>query len=525
MRLNHGDTVGRVERPDANLFSLKVKLPTVPAANDFGYMFSETPDQQPGEADRLAEEPGTLAALDALGVAMAAADPDDISSTDDRVTPDSGKVPAGFTYFGQFVDHDITIAVEPLVDGRDVIFGDFTPFTSLDQVQNGRTPLLELDSVYGPTGNPDTQVPEPVDGKMVVQEVSVVGVDHSQVPVRFVPGKGFRNDLPRKIRSADPRVDREALIGDPRNDENLIVAQLHVAFLKAHNTLVDQGLSFDQARDRLTLMYQSVIVDDYLPRVCDTATLEAILADGPRFLAATGPVFMPIEFAAAGFRFGHSMVRTRYDFNLNFLNTDAAFAFTFTALQGNLTVNPPPPPSGNSGTDHFPHNWVVEWKQFLELDPAEPPQAARPIDAHLTPLLAGLRNTFGQPDVDIAAHLARRNLRRSYLFRLPTGQAVAAKVGVQPVTISAATTGLDQAALAPFADRTPLWLYVLAEAGQNGGRLGAVGTTILAETFVALIRRSSPSIFDAAGQRSSTDRHKLADIVTLAAEQDAAELS
>jgi hypothetical protein len=113
-----------------------------------------------------------------------------------------------------------------------------------------------------------------------------------------------------------------------------------------------------------------------------------------------------------------------------------------------------------------------------------------------------------------------RNLRRGYMLSLPTGQAVAAKVGTAAVTIDEASTGLSAAAVAPFSANTPLWLYVLAEARLNGGRLGIVGTTIVAETLVAMIRRSKPSIFDDQGRRTSANRHTLADIIKLADLQD-----
>lgn len=522
-RIGHGDPIGLVDRQNLFAFALRLDIGPGPALGDFGYMFSPDPATRPGEGERLLESADTLQALDALGSAMAANDPGETNPIQDRVVSGDGKIPAGFTYFGQFIDHDITIAFEPLVAGKDMIFSDFTPLANLDEVRNGRTPLLELDSVYGPSGNPGTEVPEPLDGRMALDDVSIVGPDQVTKPFLLVPGKGTRNDLPRKPRSADTRVDREARIGDPRNDENLIVAQMHVAFLKAHNRLVDQGRTFEQAREEIILLYQAAIVDDYLPRICDEAVLNEITVQGPRFFTPERSLFMPVEFSAAGFRFGHSMVRSQYDFNLNFDPAQTGFAFTFTALQGNLA--PDAVPGGKDpqthGSDHFPHNWIIQWERFLELDDNSPPQAARPIDPNLTPILAGLRTTLGDPEQGIAARLAQRNLRRGYLFGLPTGQAVASRIGAQPVDISPASTGLSAEALGPFANRTPLWLYVLAEAKQNGGRLGSVGTTILAETFITLIRKSTPSIFDASGARVTPVGRKLAEVFTLAATQDA----
>ena len=50
---------------------------------------------------------------------------------------------------------------------------------------------------------------------------------------------------------------------------------------------------------------------------------------------------------------------------------------------------------------------------------------------------------------------------------------------------------LGEVPVEPFKDRTPLWAYVLIEAKLNGGRLGTVGTRIVAETLMTLVRRFS----------------------------------
>jgi hypothetical protein len=74
-----------------------------------------------------------------------------------------------------------------------------------------------------------------------------------------------------------------ALIRDPRNDENLIVAQLHLALLKFHNKAVDQLLAggaapastFASARRLVTWHYQWIVLHDFLPRLVDPAVLGA----------------------------------------------------------------------------------------------------------------------------------------------------------------------------------------------------------------------------------------------------------
>jgi hypothetical protein len=51
---------------------------------------------------------------------------------------------------------------------------------------------------------------------------------------------------------------------------------------------------------------------------------------------------------------------------------------------------------------------------------------------------------------------------------------------------------------AGFDERTPLWYYILAEAAVLGGgqHLGPVGSTIVAEVLVGLVRRSPDSILE-----------------------------
>lgn len=505
-RIGHGDLVAEDFSPFTTL-SLDGSLKKLSnPAPSFGYMFTATPSERPAAADRLSEDPGTLAALDSLGQAMGSASAAEPNPMTDRVQPGDGSIPAGYTYFGQFIDHDITFTG----GAPDVTAAAIVPLADLSSLTNLRTPLLELDSVYGPNPGQESTVPAATNGKMVVGPLSDVG--------RLPAGKSMLNDVPRKARSATiPEIDREARIGDPRNDENLIVQQLHVAFLKAHNTLVDQLGSFAAAREALILMYQSAVVDDFLHRICDKATLDSILEEGNRFLKPDGPVFMPVEFAVAGFRFGHSMVREGYDFNINFDPASSSFMFTFTALSGVLA---PSGGSAASGTDTFPTNWVIQWDRFVELSGSKP-QRARPIDPLMTPILATLRDTFGRPMAGpIAPRLATRNLRRGFMLSLPTGQAIAATIGTQAIAIDALSTGLPAEAVAPFASRTPLWLYVLAEAKQNNGKLGVVGTRIVAETIIALVRRSKPSIFDSQGRRNNNKRHSLADILKLADLQD-----
>jgi hypothetical protein len=407
-------------------------------------------------------------------------------------------VSAAYTYLGQFVDHDITLETSSAT-GSQLVDPDLRPLPLArirQETQNLRTGGLDLDSVYG--------LPAPRDGdRFRLGRVSEIG--------GRPPGKDDFNDLPREGRSVDVVHDRAALIGDPRNDENLIVAQLHLAFLRAHNELVDQGNSFRRARRLLRQHYQHIVLHDFLKkRIADEQIVQDTIENGNRVYDPDDEdFFMPLEFSVAAYRLGHSMVRGNYDFNLNFNRNGQPgtldFLFTFTALSGGLGFGP--------GTDTLPENWIIEWENFFP--GGQFFNKARRIDTKLVEPLDHLRIVTGQEEAGLAARLAVRNLLRGYLLRMPTGQAVARALrkklqGVREVPVltrqqirQAAASDEQVQVLedADFLEQTPLWYYVLAEAAVLGGglRLGPVGSTIVAEVLVGLVRRSENSILRTEG--------------------------
>ena len=194
----------------------------------------------------------------------------------------------------------------------------------------------------------------------------VTALGQNQKPFLRPPNKGDDNDLPREGRSSVDTHDRAALIGDLRN-EDTIVAQLHVAFLKAHNALVDQGRNFRQAQRLLRQHYQHIVIHDFLKkRIADPQIVDRILQHGNRvYDALAEPFFLPLEYSVAAYRFGHSMVRARYDFNLNF-NTSgepgtlaapsSELLFTFTAISGEL--------GRGLDANTLPENWIIEWEEL-----------------------------------------------------------------------------------------------------------------------------------------------------------------
>jgi hypothetical protein len=456
----------------------------------FGFLF---PDLQNDPNNLLPVTPDTRDHLVLLGQTMR--DPG-LGNAD----PGNSIIPAVYTYFGQFVDHDVTLEAASATLPN-LLAQNLTPMSVSDitsTLKNLRKATLDLDSVYG-----DPAPHDPANNAKM-QIGAVTPLNGGVIPLLRPPGKGDDNDLPREGPSADPAHDRAALIGDPRNDENLIIAQLHLAFLRAHNAIVDQGNGVAKARRLLRQHYQHIVVHDFLKRICDPAIVDGILQNGNQvYDPPQGAFFLPLEYAVAAYRFGHTMVRDEYDFNLNFntVNPQAipaslAFLFTFTALSGELGFGP--------GTPTLPDNWIVQWENLV--DGGGPAGLARRIDTTLAePGLFELRTLTGQIEGGQGKRLAVRNLLRGYLLRMPTGQAVAGALGMTPLTpaeLSAAAGSDEQVEVldhAGFLDRTPLWYYILAEAAHGGGnRLGPVGSTLVAEVLIGLVRRSKDSILDVA---------------------------
>ena len=482
----HGEHISSLEAK-----SLPKAMPGVVVKPSVGYMFGNLasyPD------NRLPEGPATIEALAALGMAMA----------EDPSNAESG-IPAAYTYFGQFIDHDITktvfdASIQP-ADGTDLIqSASFQPLSQSDvtsKVTNARTPVLDLDSVYDGLAGDATQD----DGSMDLGTVSVA-------PFGTIETADRLHDLPRRPLIANPanveeqELDRQALIGDPRNDENLLVAQLHVGFLRSHNALMKRGMTGAEAKAAIRRRYQWAVLHDFLPRVCDATVVQDVISNGTKFwkVANAGDLYMPLEFSTAAYRFGHSMVRGGYSHNVTFNPAPFNFFFTFTALSGDIAPGPGP----NNQSPTLPDNWIIDWPRFFGAagnDASINP--ARRIDANLTPELGNLRDFQGIPIASLMAKLAARNLLRGYLLGLPTGQAVAAQLGVAPLTRdvikNATPSGLSQKVEdAGLFERTPLWFYVLAEAGNpngpDGQHLGPVGSRIVAETLWNSAKFASDSV-------------------------------
>ena len=389
---------------------------------------------------------------------------------------ENSEIPAGFTYLGQFVDHDLTCD-----ETR-----NFPVQDDLELIKQARTPTLDLDSLYGegPKRQPDLYDPSLPPSEARFRFGTTVPTPDANV--------ALPNDLPRKR-------DRGAVVGDDRNDENLVVAQTHVAFLKFHNRVMDvlprgeeddgsatftqaeetrKSTTFHNARRVVRWHYQWLVLNDFLPRIVDPNVLNDVRTNGRKFFRFNrapfdGEPFMPLEFSGAAYRFGHSMVRETYDYNRVFTEAMLGLLFTFT---------------GNGGGAPIPSNWVIDWRRFHEVGRDDNRNFTRRVDPKLIPQLHELPNVRpNQP-----RSLAVRNLLRGSSIGLPKAQDVAEAMSIQPLT----QEQLGGGDVGPVVRRhgfhreTPLWFYILKEAlVQTGGkRLGEMGSRIVAETFWGLLK-------------------------------------
>ena len=451
---------------------------SAPCADKFGYL---TPAAV-RTASRLPFNAVTQSLLGQLG---------DLMADSGRETAPDSTIPAGYTYFGQFVDHDVTLDVSSSLDLA----------TDATTVNNMRSPALDLDSVYGrgPALDPFLYV-FPASGPSSAIKLALGtnkpngnggpggtgGIGGMRVQTDF--------DVPRMNNPLDPAASTlTAVIGDPRNDENLIVSQFHHTMLKFHNKVVDLLLAvafpgdiFVEAKKIVTQHYQWALVNDFLKRVCGSVAVANALAT---VVAPIGSAFrMPVEFSVAAYRFGHSMIRDTYWINFVQIGATLAQVFEFNR-KPNLPVL---------------SNWVVDFNAFFDTGVVVPVNnKARPIDSNLAHKLESLPDFSG-----LMAILATRNLRRGLALGLPSGQATAAHFGIQALTSNQLTSGLPQNEVAVLKannslllKKTPLWYYVLREAAvlNGGNQLGPVGGKIVADTFIRMLRRDAGSYLNVTG--------------------------
>jgi hypothetical protein len=372
--------------------------------------------------------------------------------------PNNSTQTAGTTFMGQFMDHDMTFDLTSRLGQP----------TAPEDSTNTRTPAFDLDAVYGGGPRADRELYERVEQRHATK-------------FRVESGGRFE-DLPRT-------ADGTAIIADPRNDEHLILAGLHAAFLLFHNNAVDLMAErrrraspdevFRRARRLTTWHYQWMILHEFLPLFIGQALVNDILSGGRSFYRPE-EAYIPVEFQGAAYRFGHSMVRPSYRANLAGDEGQAFFGMIFDPSQEGAAD-----PGDLRGGARAPRRFIG-WQTFFDFGDGEV-KPNKLIDARLsTPLFnlpLGAIPTPGGP-----TSLAQRNLLRHVTWQLPSGQSIATAMHVPALSREDLSDLRD---LGQDLDgSTPLWYYVLKEARvmEGGLHLGPVGARIVGEVIIGLLK-------------------------------------
>ena len=396
-------------------------------ATSYARMFPELPSFQADEQ-----------LLHALGGAGGVCDCGDIDESPDSLA----ETAAGWPIFGQFVAHDITADRSILRSHADT-----------SDLHTARSPHLNLECLYGdgPIGHPFLYQRED--------------------PAKFLLGSDGA-DLQRNVEGI-------AVIGDPRNDSHMLMSQLHLGMLKAHNAFVDEtrlaGVTNDhvfyEAARQLRWHYQWIVLNEFLPALAGETLANQVLCEGPQWFQPGQGGFIPLEFADAAYRYGHSQIRHRYQ-----LNSQTDPVPLFPDLLGFRAI---------------PREHKVDWTLFFDLPGARRAQRSKKINGKLVRSLIQLPVAVtGVCEIEDYHSLAVRDLQRGQGVGLPSGEAVARHIGITP--LSAEQVGL---ASRGWRVETPLWYYILREAEvcTGGHRLGPVGGTIVTEVLVGLIDADATS--------------------------------
>ncbi len=385
--------------------------------------------------------------------------------------PDNPTHTAGVTFFGQFMDLDITF------DSRSTLGVPTDPAATV----NARLAAFDLDTIYGQGPN-----------------VSPQYYDVNDTAKLRIESGGIFEDLPRN-------ADGTAIIPDPRTDQNLMVSGLHCAFILFHNKavdvarqtgLLDPAAIFAEAK-RLTLWhYQWLIVNEFLPLFVGPAMVNDILSNGRQhYHPAKGEAAMPVEFQGACFRVGHTMIRPSYRANLKGDGGKPFFGLIFDPALGDSPGKDP----GDLRSGFRAPRRFIGWQTFFDFNDGEV-KRNKMIDTKIsTPL-------FTLPLGAIASHkaptaLMQRNLLRHMTWSMPSGQAIADEMGVDRLSgedlkeLKTYGIGLEQ--------HTPLFYYMLKESalvpnadiGKNTGgfHLGPVGGRIVGEVVLGLLQTDPAS--------------------------------
>lgn len=418
-------------------------------------------------------------------------------------------LPAGYTYLGALITHDMTF------DSATLRQREIDP----DRLHNFRTPALDLDCIYGRG---------PLDQPYLYQRENFA---------KFLIGEGLSGLEPDL-----PRIGTTAVIGDPRNDETILLSQLHLALLRFHNEIVDwlvptqqsSALSqepvsdtsvafrwnlFATAQQLVRWHYQWILIYDFLERILDPEVYQRLLkvVEGHsssrdpdlRFFRPTNDPYIPLEFSGAAFRFGHSMSRPAYRLNRSLQNSyrDQVLEQTDGLIpifadrddpRNRLAMNKPGAFANRgelldlSGGRKLPIGWQVDWREFFDSDLSYPYQRSMRINSRFAAELNQMPNENGSrlaaEGVPLLPYL---DLQKGVVLQLPSGQALAAAMRLPKIYTN------EELGIAPEIGcrEAPLYFYILKESEIQfrGLRLGRLGSEIVGEVIVGMILFDSGS--------------------------------
>ena len=428
----------------------------------FGRMFPTLPPLKVSDAK-----------LEALADAM-------IDTNPGAATGNNPNIPAGFTYFGQFVDHDITLDLTSLGDKEKDPLG----------IENFRTPSVDLDCVYGlgPDGSPHLYARNPAAGNKHGPKLLIgknINTGERRLPQRPAaqPGRLRADRRPSQRREPAGRADASRDAEVPQRGLRHAVERPQPAAGHLRRGAPDRHLALPV---------------DRAARLGRAADREGHRREDPARRAQVLP--LQEDPLHAGRVLGRGlpprplMVRQRYRHNRVFTRPpDFSLFFTFAGLSGDiigdLAPSPPTAPTPCRCFQQLDHRLAALLRTRPERRRCRHRSTpSRKLDPYL---VASLHNLPGG-----GGNLAFRNLKRGVNLGLPSGQDVAKHMKVKnpltPDEIASDSNGSTDGAVAKaqgLHTATPLWYYILKEAKvrHDGERLGPVGSTIISEVFVGLV--------------------------------------
>ena len=378
-----------------------------------------------------------------------------------RLPASDSKNYSGLTYLGQFIDHDLTKEKRTQLTVPGIV--------GVNSLVNVRTSWFDLDSAFGENNEFLN-----INGKFDI----VINVNGEE-------------DMPR-------RLDGTAIIGDPRNEENLIISQMHLLFLKFYNKIFDEiklknihmllPQLITESKKIFLWHYQYIVITQFLKditgkyysRLFDSVTGKPLIHPSIKNLGAK----IPIEFSGAIYRFGHTIPRDGY-----YLNEEFDLFPLFSPIIPDLL-----------GFKPIPQNQKIDWSMFFPMPYTKGFQEWSAVDTFIVNSLFKLPIPVaaGEPILPL-----RTMIRGASIYGLPSGQDLARAMGIPEEEILSASKGnlifqsLDgvapQAELdllnLKFGESTPLLYYILMESWLygNGNSLGPLGTIVVGGVFLNLL--------------------------------------